>query len=378
MRTLAVSAQVRQGGAVKGGWLLVIVMVSCQSPRAGTGTGAGSGSGSGVGEAPTAVPAPVPAPVPATAPAAATPVEDWAQLPDEWTRTAPKNVLKRGDRLIAGNRDGLFELTWWGKPKKRLSEHAVRAVRWWDERTLVYVDDAFALRKYDLAMTAERRVAQLPRQFVCKDQAPLQWHELTLVLDREADVVCVRSQVDNARVMVAAGLASRALRMRVKCPDGRTRGPKIACEETGRREETPAIDAPDEPTEAHLPLPETDFPFRINVLSDLRLAVMRRGRDGVEHRVALLKAAPGPISPSGRWQPLNQQGGWSLLDRTNGRLTLTQPGAWPAPLGSNSPRNLLIPAKGEPAWLPHSDVLLLGNLVIVPGVGGYNPGLVAR
>lgn len=379
---------VLQGGAVKGLWLLVIAIWSCRTPDAG------DRREPPPSPADASVPLPAPAlprapdaqsvalpaePSAGQAPPVAMAAEEGLQLPDEWTRTAPKNVLKRGDRLIAGNNDGLFELTWWGKRKKPLSEHAVRAVRWWDERTLVYVDEAVALRKFDLAMATERQVARLPGQFACKDLAPLEWGEISLVLDREADVVCVRSQVDRAQVAVAAGVASGVLRMRVKCANGRTRGPKIACVETGSRAENPAIDAPEEPTEAHLPLPDPEFPIRIEVLDKRRLALLRRGRDGVEHRLATVMATAGPISPSGRWQPLKVTNGWILLERSNGRFTPLQAGPWPAPFERQAWRTALVAATaGEPEWLPHSDLLLLGNLVVVPGVGGYRPGVVAR
>jgi hypothetical protein len=353
-------------------------------------------------------PLPAPLPEPVTAVQAPEPVtETWAQLPDEWTRTAGKSPLRRGDRLIVGNNDGLFELTWWGKPKKQLSTHAVRAVRWWDERTLVFVDEAFVVRKFDLAMGDEHRVAVLPTEGRCRGW---RWERETfyavrLDLDREADRLCatlvgprwcagvpatVRRQGDETGV--AVGLASQSVR---RICDG-------TCVETGSLELIPTLDQAEEPGDSHVPV-ETNanatFVFQLDRKNRGRVA--RISRDGTARTVTRLEPPPPAFgytwtadepSPSGRWQALlgiSDSGSGCpprsivVLDRQRGTLHPVTVGAWqttPSIDGRTDPLTItanLAPGEEHSRWLPHSDVLLVGGLVLIPGVGAFRPGVVA-
>jgi hypothetical protein len=349
-------------------------------------------------------PLPAPLPEPVTSVQVPEPVtETWAQLPDEWTRTAGKSPLRRGDRLIVGNNDGLFELTWWGKPKKQASTHAVRAVRWWDERTLVFVDEAFVVRKFDLALGVDRDVAALPAQGRC---GRWRWsrdafYSIRLDLDREADRVCAtlvmpdwcggvpRRPQRRMETTVAVGLASRSRR---SVCDG-------SCADTGDLGQGPALDQPDEATDTHVPVESaTDFPFAFQADQG---RIVRNGRDGKPRIVTKLESpdpAPGwtwtaaQPSPSGRWQPMLGVSDTAvgcpphlvlLFDRQRGTTHAVIAGPWQTLTvvsGSTDPAvSTAVLAVGElqPVWLPHSDVLLVGGLVVLPGLGAFRPGVPA-
>lgn len=345
-------------------------------------------------------------PTAVAAPVAVTPESAWTQLPEELTRSAAKDVLHRGDRLIVGRDDGLWELTWWGKPKKHLTEHPVRALRFWDERTVVYLDTENTLRKLDLAVRRERPVASLPSQGRCQGR---KWQLSTfdsadLSVDREADRVCVRLRVaadcaetaerpDLPEVGFAVGLISRAVQ----------RLCTTACIDTGTAEQAPAIDAPDESTAGHLPLPpptEPTFSF-----DPQQKQVLRRQRDGADRRVITIDAGSsgqacslslGSASPSGRWALLacvrsaaekcGDTVHYALLDTRRGTLHPLAPGPWRTlaaaavvPATALFDSEFVVRAVDPPAfWLPHSDVLAVAGVIVIPALGAFRSGLVAR
>lgn len=356
---------------------------------------------------PVAIAKPVPPPQPSTTvdvPEEVT--ETWAQLPDEWTRTAGKSPLRRGDRLIVGTSEGLFKLTWWGKRNKLLSRTPIRAVRWWDERTLVFLDQQWTVRTFDVALDDERAVAVLPYSGRC---ATWRWYRdlangLEFALDREADRVCLTlafqdrceglpADVRRKKQMetsVAVGLKSQSI---VRVCDG-------SCIETGSLESTPGLDDPDDSLDRRVPaLIESEVPYRFEGINHHagRIVRVRDGKDLTVAKVDLRSTTSciwksGPVSPSGRWQALicsetcNQISPFRqvfVLDQLHGSLHPVQKGAWetlPVTQGTIDPGFSadLLPGESAPSWLPHSDVLMAGEVVLIPGVGGFSPGVAAH
>jgi hypothetical protein len=296
-----------------------------------------------------------PSPVAAAPLAGAVSPTTWVQLPDELTRGVA-SPLRRGDRLWASRPDGLWELSWWGAPVRRWREQPVRALRWWDDRTLAMVQENGQVERFDRLRRQSRVLAVLPAPVPDAAMRP------ALVADREADRLCVTGWTS---ATWAVGWTSAVLQAELPTP----------CSETGLGAEV-ALD--DEQGDALAALPTTPSvrAWAWQLDGDGQLLLTRSGRVLHRHGVqARLEDGPG-----GNWQVAHGGGAPLWFDRRKGRFGRPDAvGGWQE-VGIREVDAAL--ATGAPihdgGWLRHSEVWLTGDAVVVPGLGRFAPGLLAR
>ncbi len=317
----------------------------------------------------------------------------WTTLPDDLTRTA-HTPLHRGDRLFAGRDDGIWELNWWGKPKKRLNNRPVLQLRQWDARHLIGLDAQRTVAMFDLATGESHRIAGIfPRSptqdcgLPCRlglDNAALQtW---TLLLDRQADRICLagwaqtdhNGQWQQEHVRAVLGVTTGTWSDQDVTADCET---ILDASEDGGEGDTAAAQGLSD----RAPLPY----YEIN---DASGQIMHRSKDFSTRAIAVTALAKeagcshvqgGPVSSSGRWQLVYCRNSPSIpsswpvrfvLDRSHGSWHDVGDGPW----RNWAFRQENMGGAGMDRWLPHSDVLLIDNLVLIPGFGGYRPGTIAR
>jgi hypothetical protein len=347
------------------------------------------------GETPAPVePSPV-APTPVVPlPLGATPPEQWTELPDSVTSSVHHHLLLDGDRLFAGREDGLWELHWWGKPARQLTKLPVLAVEYETPQTLVWLartadksGPRLEVHRLDLTTHKDAKVAKLPVLHCPKVKTPLEWGPPELVATTAG--VClawtdipwdpqhsVRIDIDPAGKLTQA----------VWC-GGDVQTSPGAC---SLAEMASGTDLPAEPT------PDVaKLPYEAVVMGDHATLIQHRrvGRPPAVNSILRSPStpfAPVQLSPSGRWRLLvghEEQGDLLhldllLLDRKTGQVFALKPGPWPGALGPAElkayPQDFQTAEHDDERWLPHSDVLLVGDLVIVPGVGAYRAGLMPR
>ncbi|MFZ4580457.1 MAG: hypothetical protein ACOYOB_18890 [Myxococcota bacterium] len=277
------------------------------------------------------------------------------------------NPLQRGDRLVVAKADGIWELYWDGQPKRRLSEKRVAAVRWLDPATLVFVTGGFQVGRLDLSSGRERDIAAIPEASREPMGSYLRVvHQLGLEPDGRLRIV-LAWQFD-CQMQEKADLTGPPDRLvfTVDPGTGVVLGPHLVREPwdqivlAAKRQGFLALESG--------PRGAT-YPYTV-----------RNGgyvwKDGEQLRSFDFHGQVTLRSPSGRWRVYEESGGWGTWDNCAGRRKFL---LFDGLTGIAVERDALSRDLDENAfWLPHSDVLVIGQRIIVPGRADFTTGIVAR
>lgn len=312
------------------------------------------------------------------------PGTDWTALPAEVTRLVPQDLLLGDDQLFVGRQDGLWELAWTGQPRRQLASDAALGVVV-DGATLLWLAavpgakgaQTLEIRRLDPVTAQDRLIARLPTLHCPDGKTVLAWQpSLAVAADGGACLYWVDVPWD----------PMRAARVRVD-DDGRIHSWTWCGEELAQMPSACEVQVPAAATPA-----VDDEPFKAQVQNGHDTAIVSRDKPNVYKLLQAESTAfePERRSPSGRWQVLIGNEQWGdllhqallLFDRHTGRLFPVRRGPWPPALTPEEMRRIALDFPTaeaiDVAWLAHSDVLLVAEDVVVPGVGGYHAGVLAR